>query len=94
MTRGSWRNKLVEERLIARIDRGRERGPAGADLDESVKMRLHECKVGDWVRQVMAGAGNLGPNLRVIDPKAGILETRHGVRARISPRTQVMVQPR
>jgi hypothetical protein len=90
----SWRNKATEEGLLGRIDRARETGPKpkqGA-FEEGVKKRLHECKPGDYVRQVLTGANNLGPQLRVLDPKAGILESRDGRRTNMSPRTQVMVQ--
>lgn len=92
MGRPSWRNKLVEEKMINKIDRGRYEGPKGNIDEPGEKKRLHECAQGQWVRQVLKGAGNLGPNLRVIDPKGGILENRQGMRTRLSPRTQVMVQ--
>ena len=92
MARGSWRNKLVEEKLIDRIDRGRNQGPKGDMYAEGVKKRLHECNQGEWVRQIMPGAGNFGPLLRVIDPKAGILENRQGMRVKVPPRTQVEVR--
>ncbi len=93
--RGGTRNYRAEA-LIERIDRAREGmgvGPRGSIYDEGQKKRLHECRVGDWVRQVLSGTNNFGPLLRVIDPKAGILENRKGGQARLSPRTQVVVQP-
>ena len=94
MARGSWRNKLVEEKLINRLDRGRHQGPKFNQFDEEgVKKRLHECQQGQWVRQVMKGANHFGPLLRVVDPKAGLLENRQGMRTKLSPRTQVVVQP-
>ncbi|MCZ7583731.1 MAG: hypothetical protein M5R36_10565 [Deltaproteobacteria bacterium] len=58
-----------------------------------MKKRLHECEAGDWVKQVLTGANHYGPALRVIDPKGGVLESRMGTRSRMSPRTQVVVQP-
>lgn len=93
MARGSWRNKLVEDKLINRIDRGRYQGPKTQLYEEGVKKRLHECQQGEWVRQIMQGAGNFGPLLRVIDAKAGILENRQGMRVKLPPRTQVEVKP-
>lgn len=90
----SWRNKIPEESLLNRIDRGRQAGPrpkSGA-FEETVKKRLHECKPGDYVRQVMQGKENFGPLLRVMDPKSGLLESREGRQSSMSPRTQVVVQ--
>jgi hypothetical protein len=90
----SWRNKLPEESLLDRIDRGRTASPrpkTGA-FEEVVKKRLHECKPGDYVRQVMQGKENYGPLLRVMDPKSGQLESRDGRQSSLSPRTQVAVQ--
>ncbi|HPQ70448.1 MAG TPA: hypothetical protein PKW95_15065 [bacterium] len=94
MGRETWRNKVVESSLLDRIDRGRSEGkkPQGGEFEETVKKRLHECSPGDYVREVLKGANNLGPLLRVIDPKAGILESRAGQISRMSPRTQVAVQ--
>ncbi len=95
MGRGdSWRNKLVEEGLLGRIDRQREQGngPKQGDVEEYKKMRLHECRPGDWVREVLAGTGNYGPLVRVLDPKSGLVESRAGRVQRIPPRTQVGVQ--
>ena len=95
MGRGdSWRNKLVEEGLLGRIDRQRQQGGVGprtGDVEEYKKMRLHECKIGDWVREVLPGAGNMGPLMRVLDPKTGTVETRAGRVSRMQPRTQVAV---
>ncbi len=96
MAKGYWRNnKLVEEKLINRIDRAREgrEGPQGSQFDKAEKKRLHECLPGDWIKQVLTGAEHFGPLMRVIDPKTGLLENRSGTRGRLSPRAQVMVQP-
>jgi hypothetical protein len=91
----SWRNKATEEGLLSRMDRAREHAgprPKSGAFEEGVKKRLHECKPGDYIRQVLTGANNLGPLLRVLDPKSGELESRDGRRSRLSPRSQVMVQ--
>ncbi len=90
----SWRNKLVEDGLLGRIDRGREEGhrPKSGAFEETVKKRLHECRPGDYVRQVMQGKGNFGPLLRVMDPKRGLLESRDGRQSRLAPKTLVAVQ--
>jgi len=40
----------------------------------------------------MAATGAALGALRVLDPKAGVLESRDGRRTNMSPRTQVMVQ--
>ena len=96
MARGHWRNnKLEEEKVINRIDRARQNmgGPQGSQFDQAVKKRLHECRTGDWIKQVLAGADNFGPLMRVIDPKTGLLENRSGIRGHLPPRAQVMVQP-
>jgi hypothetical protein len=96
MGRGdSWRNKLVEEGLLGRIDRQREHGgdaPKNTGLEEYKKKRLHECKTGDWVREIMPGTGNFGPQMRILDPKTGIVESRAGRVQRVPPRTMVAVQ--
>ena len=92
MARPGWRNKLVEERMINRIDRGRQEGPKSDMYAEGVVRRLHECAQGEWVRQVQKGR-HFGPLLRVIDAGAGILETRQGMRVELSPRAQVEVRP-
>lgn len=88
-------NKVFEDRVIGQMDRAREgqTGPKGSQFDEGVKKRLHDCMPGDWVKQVLSGAGNVGPLLRVVDPKAGLLENRMGVRTKLPPRAQVIVQP-
>ncbi|MDP8224204.1 MAG: hypothetical protein P9L99_12650 [Candidatus Lernaella stagnicola] len=91
----SWRNKLVEDGLLDRIDRGRATGgrkPKGGAFEETVIKRLHECKPGDYVRQVLKGKGNMGPLMRVMDPQRGLLESRDGRQERLAPRTQVAVQ--
>ena len=92
MSRGSWRNKLVEERLINQIDRRAQQGPAKNDFEEGQRMRLHEAKQGMWVREIKQGAGNFGPPLRVVDPKGGVLENRKGRIFRLPPRTQILVE--
>ena len=91
----SWRNQIPEESLLDKIDRGREGGvpkPKQGAFEEGVKIRLHEAKPGDYVRQIMAGKNNMGPLLRVVDPKAGLLESRDGRQTRIAPKSQVMKQ--
>ncbi len=91
----SWRNQIPEESLLDKIDRGRSGGvpkPKQGAFEEGVKIRLHEAKPGDSVRQVLSGANNLGPLLRVVDPKAGLLESRDGRQTRIAPKSQVMKQ--
>lgn len=93
MSRGGRRNNLVEDKLLNRLDRGKSMGPRGSIYDKGEVKRLHECIQGAWVRQVLQGAGNLGPMLRVIDPKAGLLENRQGMRVKLAPRTQVEIQP-
>jgi hypothetical protein len=93
MSKGGRRSNLIEDKLLNRIDRGRYEGPKGNIYDEGEKMRLHEASPGAWVRQVMQGAGNLGPMLRVIDAKAGLLENRQGMRIKLAPKAQVVVQP-
>ncbi len=93
MSKGGRRSNRAEDKLISRIDRGAYQGPKGSQYDEGEKKRLHECIMGMWVRQVMPGAGNLGPLLRVVDPKGGILENRQGMKVRLSPRSQVIIQP-
>lgn len=94
--RDSWRNKLPEEKMLGRIDRAREGGgegrPKTGAFEEVKKVRLHQCHPGDWVRQVFAGKENYGPLLRVLDPKAGLLETRDGRQQSLQSRTQVVVQ--
>jgi|AntAceMinimDraft_8_1070364.scaffolds.fasta_scaffold153367_1 hypothetical protein len=93
--RGGSRNHRADA-IISRIDRAREGlgdGPSGSIYDEGQKKRLHECQVGEWVRQVLTGANNFGPMLRVIDPTSGILENRRGGQAKLPPRSQVVVQP-
>ncbi len=93
MSKGGRRSNLREDKLIDRLDKGRHFGPkSGTIYDKGEKKRLHECKQGAWVRQILPGAGNLGPMLRVIDPKAGLLENRQGMRAKLPPRTQVEVK--
>jgi len=91
---GSWRNRLPEENLLRRIDRGREMSnrPKQGAFDETVKKRLHDCNPGDYVRQVMSGKDNYGPYLRVVDPRAGLVENREGRKQQLPPRTQVVVQ--
>jgi len=92
MSRGSWRNKLVEEKMVNRLDRARESGgPRTGAVEEYEKKRLHACQPGDYVRQVLQGKEHYGPMLRVVDPKSGLLESRDGRQSRMSPRTQVMV---
>lgn len=90
---GSSRNQKEENKIIKLLDRARYQGPQGTQFDEGEKKRLHECKQGQWIKQILQGSGHFGPLLRVIDPKAGILENRSGVRHKLPPRTQVMVQP-
>ena len=93
MAKGGRRSNIREDKLIDRLDRGRNFGPKGGTIyDEGEIKRLHECIQGSWVKPVLKGAGNLGPMLRVIDPKAGLLENRQGSMVKMPPRTQVEVQ--
>ena len=95
MGRERWRNQVVENSLLNRMDRAREgsgTGPSSGAIEEFEKKRLHNCQPGDWIRQVLQGANNYGPLLRVLDPKKGLLENRDGRRQHMQPRTQVVVQ--
>lgn len=93
MSRGGWKNTQLDK-MADMLDRARENsGPKGSIYDQGEKKRLHDCRPGDWVRQVLTGAENYGPMLRVIDPKTGVLENRNGARSKMPPRTQVLVEP-
>ncbi|MCB9476212.1 MAG: hypothetical protein H6683_09265 [Deltaproteobacteria bacterium] len=94
MSKGGMRTNRELEKMVGRIDREREtRGyRGGAAFEEGEKKRLHQCQPGDWIREVLQGEDHYGPPLRVLDPESGLLENRKGVRSKIAPRTQVMVQ--